>query len=113
MDRIARTRALFDSWDTNGDGVLDFKEILSGCLATGMEPDDVIMTGGGRCVRQVWLEGEIFVGVGVCHLVPFCAILCLTRALRVEKKKCKNGSYFRDVTCKPNTFSRTRSLSSP
>ena len=64
MDRIARTRESFDSWDTNGDGVLDFKEILSGCLATGMEPDDVAelfqrldVNADGTVTLDEWLAG--------------------------------------------------------
>ena len=64
MDRIARTREVFDSWDTNGDGVLDFKEIMSGCLASGMEPDDVAdlfqrldVNADGTVTLDEWLAG--------------------------------------------------------
>ena len=38
---MQRTRATFDAWDTNGDGVLSFQEVMCGCLNSGMDPDDV------------------------------------------------------------------------
>jgi len=38
---MQHARAAFGAWDTNGDGVLDFKEVLCGCLEAGIDPEEV------------------------------------------------------------------------
>ena len=42
-DDDARCRHIFAAWDTNGDGVLDYQEVLCGSLQAGMESDEVSM----------------------------------------------------------------------
>ena len=61
---MQRTRATFEAWDTNGDGALDFKEVMCGCLEAGMEPDDVSalfaqldVNGDGEISLEEWMGG--------------------------------------------------------
>lgn len=59
-----RSRAVFERWDLNGDGVLDFTEVVAGCLGTGMEPEEVSamfeqmdVNGDGEISLDEWLSG--------------------------------------------------------
>ena len=61
---MQRTRATFEAWDTNGDGALDFKEVLCGCLESGMDPDEVSnlfaaldVNGDGAISLEEWMGG--------------------------------------------------------
>ena len=62
---MRRTRATFDAWDTNGDGVLSFEEVMCGCLHAGMDPDDVsaffatLDVSGDGCISvEEFLSGQ-------------------------------------------------------
>jgi hypothetical protein len=61
---MERTRAIFEAWDLNGDGALDFKELMCGCLGAGMEPDEVSeifseldVNGDGAISLEEWMGG--------------------------------------------------------
>jgi hypothetical protein len=61
---MRRTRAAFEAWDVNGDGALDFREIMCGCLEAGLEPDDVSelfrtldVNGDGAISLEEWVGG--------------------------------------------------------
>ena len=61
---MQRTRATFEAWDTNGDGALDFQEVMCGCLGAGMDPDDVSalfaqldVNGDGTISLEEWMDG--------------------------------------------------------
>ena len=71
---FSSTRAAFAAWDDDGNGVLDFKEVMAGCLGAGMEPDEVSelfaamdVNGDGQISLEEWVNGAAAYRVKAAH----------------------------------------------